>query len=227
VQTAGKIPVGARPLDIDLLAISGHKFYGPKGVGALWVKRGVRLAPFLAGGKQERNRRAGTENVPGIIGMGAAATLALAKMSVESVRLAALRDRLEEALLARIPDAMVHGRGAPRAPHILNISVPGTDSESLLMALDLRGIGCSAGSACQSGSIEPSHVLSAIGCTADLATCRAVLAMAPPPPPAPSATITRSWPCPGCGAPMRIVERLTARQLFVAALLAEILNDSS
>ena len=122
VQTAGKIPVNARgsgqaPLDVDLLAISGHKFYGPKGVGALWVKRGVRLAPFLAGGKQERNRRAGTENVPGIIGMGAAATLALAKMPVESARLAALRDRLEEGILKNVPNTDVNGARDMRVPN--------------------------------------------------------------------------------------------------------------
>ena len=163
VQTAGKIPVGARPLDIDLLAISGHKFYGPKGVGALWVKRGVRLAPFLAGGKQERNRRAGTENVPGIIGMGAAATLALAKMSVESVRLAALRDRLEEGILKNVADTDVNGARDTRVPNTTNISFERIEAESLLIALDLEGVAVSTGSACSSGTLEPSHVLKAMG----------------------------------------------------------------
>jgi cysteine desulfurase len=163
VQTAGKIPVGARPLDIDLLAISGHKFYGPKGVGALWVKRGVRLAPFLAGGKQERNRRAGTENVPGIIGMGAAATLALAKMSVESVRLAALRDRLEEGILKNVANTDVNGARDTRVPNTTNISFERIEAESLLIALDLEGVAVSTGSACSSGTLEPSHVLKAMG----------------------------------------------------------------
>jgi cysteine desulfurase len=163
VQTAGKIPVSARALDVDLLAISGHKFYGPKGVGALWVKRGVRLAPFLAGGKQERNRRAGTENVPGIIGMGAAATLALAKMPIESVRLAALRDRLEEGILKNVANTDVNGARDRRVPNTTNISFERIEAESLLIALDLEGVAVSTGSACSSGTLEPSHVLKAMG----------------------------------------------------------------
>src|SRR5436190_12177424 len=175
VQTAGKIPVNARggtssssssagePLDVDLLAISGHKFYGPKGVGALWVKRGVRLAPFMAGGKEERNRRAGTENVPGIIGVGAAATLALAKMPVESVRLAALRDRLEEGILKNVPNTDVNGTRGMRVPNTTNISFERIEAESLLIALDLEGVAVSTGSACSSGTLEPSHVLKAMG----------------------------------------------------------------
>jgi cysteine desulfurase len=163
VQTAGKIPVNARALDVDLLAISGHKFYGPKGVGALWVKRGVRLAPFLAGGKQERNRRAGTENVPGIIGMGAAATLALAKMPVESARLAALRDRLEEGILKNVANTDVNGARDTRVPNTTNISFERIEAESLLIALDLEGVAVSTGSACSSGTLEPSHVLKAMG----------------------------------------------------------------
>jgi cysteine desulfurase len=176
VQTAGKIPVNARgggsqgaaqgasaPLDVDLLAISGHKFYGPKGVGALWVKRGVRLAPFMAGGKQERNRRAGTENVPGIIGIGAAATLALAKMPVESVRLAALRDRLEEGILRNVSNTDVNGTRGMRVPNTTNISFERIEAESLLIALDLEGVAVSTGSACSSGTLEPSHVLKAMG----------------------------------------------------------------
>jgi cysteine desulfurase len=163
VQTAGKIPVDVRALDVDLLAISGHKFYGPKGVGALWVKRGVRLAPFMAGGKQERNRRAGTENVPGIIGIGAAATLALAKMLVESVRLAALRDRLEEGILKNVPNTDVNGTRDMRVPNTTNISFERIEAESLLIALDLEGVAVSTGSACSSGTLEPSHVLKAMG----------------------------------------------------------------
>jgi cysteine desulfurase len=163
VQTAGKIPVNTRQLDVDLLAISGHKFYGPKGVGALWAKRGVRLAPFMAGGKQERNRRAGTENVPGIIGMGAAAALALAKMPVESVRLAALRDRLEEGILKNVANTDVNGARDTRVPNTTNISFERIEAESLLIALDLEGVAVSTGSACSSGTLEPSHVLKAMG----------------------------------------------------------------
>jgi cysteine desulfurase len=169
VQSAGKIPVTARgvgssqPLDVDLLAISGHKFYGPKGVGALWVKRGVRLAPFLAGGKQERNRRAGTENVPGIIGMGAAATLAIAKMPAESLRLAALRDRLEDGILKDVVNTDVNGARDARVPNTTNISFDRIEAESLLIALDLEGVAVSTGSACSSGTLEPSHVLKAMG----------------------------------------------------------------
>ena len=163
VQTAGKIPVNTRQLDVDLLAISGHKFYGPKGVGALWAKRGVRLAPFMAGGKQERNRRAGTENVPGIIGMGAAAALALAKMPVESVRLAALRDRLEEGILKHVANTDVNGARDTRVPNTTNISFERIEAESLLIALDLEGVAVSTGSACSSGTLEPSHVLKAMG----------------------------------------------------------------
>jgi cysteine desulfurase len=128
------------------------------------------MSPLMFGGSQDRGRRPGTENVAMAVGLARAAELAVAERADECTRLAALRDRLEAAVLARIPDAVIHGRGAPRAPHVMNVSVPGTDSESLLMALDLRGVACSAGSACQSGSITPSHVLSAIGVPADLAT---------------------------------------------------------
>ncbi|MHB0949640.1 MAG: cysteine desulfurase family protein, partial [Gemmatimonadaceae bacterium] len=140
-----------------------------KGVGALFVRRGVRVESLFHGGAQDRGRRPGTENVAFCVGFARAAELAVAEREAEWVRLEALRDELERAILARVPDAVVHGRGAPRAPHILNVSVPGTDSEALLMALDLRGIGCSAGSACQSGSIEASHVLSAIGVSSEVA----------------------------------------------------------
>jgi cysteine desulfurase len=163
VQSAGKIPVNVRDLGVDLLAISGHKFYGPKGVGALWVKRGVRLAPFMAGGKQERNRRAGTENVPGVIGMGAAAHHALEKMPTESPRLAALRDRLETGILKAVPNTDVNGARDRRVPNTTNISFERIEAESLLIALDLEGVAVSTGSACSSGTLEPSHVLKAMG----------------------------------------------------------------
>jgi cysteine desulfurase len=166
VQSAGKIPVNVReigPLGVDLLAMSAHKFYGPKGIGALWVKRGVRLAPFMAGGKQERNRRAGTENVPAIIGMGVAAAHAMEKMPVESARLAALRDRLEEGILKSVPNTDVNGMRAARVPNTTNISFERIEAESLLIALDLEGVAVSTGSACSSGTLEPSHVLKAMG----------------------------------------------------------------
>jgi cysteine desulfurase len=162
VQTAGKIPLDVRALGADLVALSGHKFYGPKGAGALWVKRGVRLMPFLAGGKQERNRRAGTENVPGLIGMGVAAARAMEKMPTEGRRLAALRDRLERGILAAVPNTEVNGARDTRVPNTTNISFDRVEAESLLIALDLEGVAVSTGSACSSGTLEPSHVLKAM-----------------------------------------------------------------
>ena len=170
VQAFGKMEIDVRRLPVDLLAISGHKIGAPKGIGALYIRRGTPMEPLMFGGTQDRGRRPGTENVAMAVGLAVAAELAVAERDAECAHLSALRDRLEAALLARIPDAVIHGRGAPRAPHITNISVPGTDSESLLMALDLRGVACSAGSACQSGAISPSHVLSALGVAPDLAS---------------------------------------------------------
>jgi len=163
VQAFGKVPVDARQTPFDLLTISGHKIGAPKGIGAVYIRRGTAVEPMFHGGSQDRGRRPGTENVAAAVGLARAAELAVAEREEEWARLERMRDRLEAALLERIPDATVHGRGAPRAPHILNISVPGTDSESLLMALDLAGVAASSGSACQSGSITPSHVLMAIG----------------------------------------------------------------
>ena len=162
VQTAGKIPVNVRSLGVDLLSLSAHKFYGPKGAGALWVKRGVRLSPFLSGGKQERNRRAGTENVPGLIGMGVAAGRAREKMGTESARLSALRNRLEEGILSTVPNTEINGARDPRVPNTTNISFDRIEAESLLIALDLEGVAVSTGSACSSGTLEPSHVLKAM-----------------------------------------------------------------
>ena len=170
VQAFGKVEVNARTTPFDMASISGHKIGAPKGIGALYIRRGTPIEPLMFGGTQDRGRRPGTENVAMAVGLARAAELAVAEREHEWATLEALRDRLERGLLERIPDAVIHGRGAPRAPHITNISVPGTDSESLLMALDLRGIGCSAGSACQSGSVSPSHVLAAIGVRADLAS---------------------------------------------------------
>jgi cysteine desulfurase len=170
VQAFGKIPVDVSETRVDLLTISGHKIGAPKGCGAIFVRRGTTLEPLLHGGSQDRGRRPGTENVAAAVGLARAAELAMEERAQEMARLGALRDRLEAALIARVPDAMVHGRGAPRAAHILNLSVPGTDSESLLMALDLAGVACSSGSACQSGNVSPSHVLTALGVPRDLAS---------------------------------------------------------
>jgi len=163
VQSAGKIPVSARRLGVDLLAISGHKFGGPKGIGALWVRRGVRLAQAMTGGKQERNRRAGTENVPAIAGLGVAARLSREKLAANSSGFAELRDRLERGILEGVPGSSVNGDPARRVPNTTNISFDGVEAESLLIALDLEGVAVSTGSACSSGSLEPSHVLRAMG----------------------------------------------------------------
>ena len=170
VQAFGKVEVNARTTPFDMASISGHKIGAPKGIGALYIRRGTPIEPLMFGGSQDRGRRPGTENVAMAVGLACAAEMAVAEREHEWATIEALRDRMEAGLLERIPDAIIHGRGSPRAPHITNISVPGTDSESLLMALDLRGIACSAGSACQSGSISPSHVLAAIGVRADLAS---------------------------------------------------------
>jgi cysteine desulfurase len=163
VQSVGKIPVDARALGVDLLALSAHKFNGPKGAGALWIKRGTRIAPILTGGKHERTRRAGTENVPAIAGLGAAAQIARTKLADKAVRVAALRDRLESEILARIPGTIVNGARQPRVPNTTNISFERIEAESLLIALDLEGIAVSTGAACSSGTLEPSHVLRAMG----------------------------------------------------------------
>jgi cysteine desulfurase len=163
VQSAGKIPIDVKALGVDLLSISAHKFYGPKGVGAIWIRRGLRILPVMTGGKHERNRRAGTENVAGIVGMGAAAEVARAKMADERARVAALRDRLEEGILRAVSGAMVNGARTPRVPNTTNISFDRIEAESLLIALDLDGIAVSTGSACSSGTLEPSHVLKAMG----------------------------------------------------------------
>lgn len=163
VQSAGKIPVNVKALGVDLLSLSAHKFYGPKGVGALWIRRGMRLQAPMTGGKQERNRRAGTENVAGIVGLGVAAQLAQTKMATEAGRLAALRDRLEEAVLRTVPGTAVNGSRTLRVPNTTNVSFDRVEAESLLIALDLAGIAVSTGSACSSGTLEPSHVLKAMG----------------------------------------------------------------
>jgi cysteine desulfurase len=163
VQSVAKIPVDVRALGIDLLSLSAHKFNGPKGAGALWIKRGTRMVATMTGGKHERNRRGGTENVPGIAGLGVAAALARQKLAAEGSRIAALRDRLERGVLERVSGTAVNGATAGRVPNTTNISFEGVEAESLLIALDLEGFAVSTGSACSSGTLEPSHVLRAMG----------------------------------------------------------------
>ncbi len=163
VQTVGHIPVDVQALGVDLLSFSAHKFYGPKGVGGLFVRKGVRLLPQLTGGGQERNRRSGTENVAGIVGMAKALELAVAEMPTELPRLQALRDELIEGVLSHIPDSRLNGHPTQRLPHNANFSFRGVEGETLLLQLDMHGIAASSGSACTSGSLEPSHVLLALG----------------------------------------------------------------
>ena len=163
VQAFGKVPIDARTQPFDLLSITGHKIGAPKGIGALFIRRGTEFESLIRGGQQDRGRRAGTENVAYVVGLATAAELAVAEREQHWAATERMRDRLQGLLLAAIPDAVVHSRGAARAPHVLNISIPGTDNESMLMALDLRGVACSGGSACQSGSLSPSHVLAAMG----------------------------------------------------------------
>ena len=159
VQSAGKLSLDVSRLGVSLLSISAHKMYGPKGVGALYVRSGVSIEPLLHGGRQERDRRPGTENVPGIVGLGKAAELARQSLADDASRIRALRDRLEESLLEKIPGARVNGDTSRRVPNTSNLLFPGAAGESLVIALDLEGIACSTGAACSSGSIEPSHVL--------------------------------------------------------------------
>lgn len=163
VQAVGKIPVNARALGVDLLALTAHKFGGPKGAGALFVRKGVRLQPLAAGGGQERGRRGGTENVAGIVGLGVAIRLASARLSSEAARLAGLRDRFEAGLLARVPGARIHAANGSRLPTATSAVFPGTEAETLVAALDLEGIAVSAGSACHAGTTSPSRVLLALG----------------------------------------------------------------
>jgi cysteine desulfurase len=167
VQATGKIPVDVRKLGVDLYSMSAHKIHGPKGAGALFVKKGVTLKPLLTGGGHERNRRSGTENAPGIVGFGEAARLAREGLASEMPRVRELRDRLEDELKSRIEFIQVNGEHAPRLPNTSNIMVDYAEGEGLVIALDLKGVAASTGSACSSGSLEPSHVLTAIGKTPD------------------------------------------------------------
>ena len=169
VQAFGHIPVSAKTTPFDILSLSGHKIGAPKGIGAIFIRRGTFVEPLQFGGSQNRGVRPGTENVAAAVALARAAELAVEELDTEMPKIRAMRDALQRELEARIPDAVVHAAGAPRAPHILNISVPGTDSESMLMALDMSGVACSSGSACQSGAVDPSHVLEAIGVPRELA----------------------------------------------------------
>lgn len=163
VQWVGALPLEVGSLPVDLLSLSAHKFGGPKGVGALYLRRGVACRPLLYGGGQERGRRAGTENVAGILGMAAALAVAVAEIPVEAPRLAGLRDRLIGGLAAALPGVTLNGHPTRRLPNNVNVAFAGVESEVLLLALDLEGIAASAGSACTAGSIEPSHVIAALG----------------------------------------------------------------
>lgn len=162
VQTVGKLDVDVEALGADLLSLSGHKFGGPKGTGALWIRRGTRIAPILTGGRHERNRRAGTENVPALVGLGVAAVEAQGHGDADRRRVGQLRDRLEAGILARVTGTVVNGDRTRRVYNTTNISVERVEAESLLIALDLEGIAVSTGSACSSGTLEPSHVLKAM-----------------------------------------------------------------
>jgi len=169
VQAVGKIPVNVAELDVDLLALSGHKFYAPKGVGALYVRHGTRMETMQHGGHHEKNRRAGTENVPGIVALATALKLACQEMDAEAARLSRLRDRLQDGLLSGVEDSMFNGHPQDRLPHLLNLSFKNVEGEAMLLSLDAIGIAVSTGSACTSGTLEPSHVLTAMGVPAELA----------------------------------------------------------
>jgi cysteine desulfurase len=177
VQTLGKIPLDVRTLGVDLMTISAHKIYGPKGIGALYVKRGTEIEPLLQGGGQERGKRPGTENVPLAVGFARAAELAISEMDAESQRLKSMRDLLQQRIAAEIPSAIFNGHPDNRLPHILNMSLDSKkvmlEGEMLLMNMDLKGVAVTSGSACTSGSMQPSHVLLALGC--DARTARATL----------------------------------------------------
>ena len=163
VQTVGKVPIDVDAFGIDLLSFSGHKIYGPKGVGGLYIRRGTKMVSVQHGGEHERSRRAGTENVAGIVGFGAAVEIRGREMTAEGVRLSALRDRLWDEVRTRIPEVRLNGHPTERLPGTCNLCFRGVESESIVLGLDLKGIGVSAGSACTSGNVEPSYVLVAMG----------------------------------------------------------------
>jgi cysteine desulfurase len=167
VQAVGKIPVDVNALGVDYLTVGAHKFHGPLGAAALWVRKGMELSPYLLGGSQERRRRAGTENVPALAGFGAAAEAALRELPERTAFLAGLRDRFEAELPRRVPGVVIHCAEAPRLPNTSHIAVPGVEGESLLIRLDVAGFAVSTGSACSSGTVEPSKTLLAMGLSRD------------------------------------------------------------
>jgi len=170
VQAAAKVPINVRQIGCDALSISGHKIHAPQGVGTLYVKKGTRIQPLFHGGRHERSRRAGTENVPGIVGLGRAVQIANQALDrCDDKKMAIMRDRLEQGILAQVDEAGVNGEGAPRVPNTTNIHFDHIEGESLVIALDLRGLAVSTGAACSSGAIEPSHVLTAMGLRPDQA----------------------------------------------------------
>ncbi len=167
VQAIGKVPIDVKKANIDLLTLSGHKFYAPKGIGALYVKRGLRIQPIIHGGHHERNRRAGTENVAGIVGLGEACDIALRDMEHEAAHLSRLRDKLEKGVLESISHTRIHGHPDKRIPNTSNIGFDFVEGESILLNIDMKGVAASSGSACTSGTLEPSHVLVAMGVPLD------------------------------------------------------------
>lgn len=169
VQAAGHIPIDVKAMGIDMLSISGHKFHGPKGVGVLYERKGIRLPSYIIGGEQEKGRRAGTENVAGIVGLGEALELAVTNMSKTSARMTRMRDRLIEGIEATIPEVKLNGHRTKRLPNNVNFSIKYIEGESILLMLDMAGIAASSGSACTSGSLDPSHVLLALGLTHEVA----------------------------------------------------------
>lgn len=169
VQAAGHIPIEVKAMGIDMLSISGHKFHGPKGVGVLYERKGIRLPSYIIGGEQEKGRRAGTENVAGIVGLGEALELAVTNMSETSARMTRMRDRLIEGIEATIPEVKLNGHRTKRLPNNVNFSIKYIEGESILLMLDMAGIAASSGSACTSGSLDPSHVLLALGLTHEVA----------------------------------------------------------
>lgn len=169
VQAAGHIPIDVKAMGIDMLSISGHKFHGPKGVGVLYERKGIRLPSYIIGGEQEKGRRAGTENVAGIVGLGEALELAVTNMSETSARMTRMRDRLIDGIEVTIPEVKLNGHRTKRLPNNVNFSIKYIEGESILLMLDMAGIAASSGSACTSGSLDPSHVLLALGLTHEVA----------------------------------------------------------
>lgn len=169
VQAAGHVPIDVKAMGIDMLSISGHKFHGPKGVGVLYERKGIRLPSYIIGGEQEKGRRAGTENVAGIVGLGEALELAVTNMNETSARMTRMRDRLIEGIEATIPEVKLNGHRTKRLPNNVNFSIKYIEGESILLMLDMAGIAASSGSACTSGSLDPSHVLLALGLTHEVA----------------------------------------------------------